>query len=151
LHETFKDHSTHSRKLFATVGNAELNKKVSSYTMDHKSSLTKPFNFLVVLVLLWRDSIAHVAQSRDTICQTVEQFEETGSVCDKCAKRSKRNASVRTEECVGVAQEATSRIQKQSLAQQIGASQSTVWNICCDDLSMFPTQCNLVSHCRKME
>jgi hypothetical protein len=58
-------------------------------------------------------------------------------VCDKCANGSNRNASVRTEEAVGVAQETISRIQKQSLAQQIGGSPSTIWNICCDDCRRF--------------
>jgi predicted DNA-binding transcriptional regulator AlpA len=92
-----------------------------------------------------REFSVRVAPSRDTIYRIIKQFEEAGSVCDKCAKGLKRNASVRMEE-VGAAREAVTRSPRKSvrrLAQQIGASTSTAWRVCRDDLSLFPYKMQL--------
>jgi hypothetical protein len=48
-------------------------------------------------------------QETGYIYQIIEQFEETGSVCDICAKGHKHNAFVHTEEVVGAAQEAITK------------------------------------------
>lgn len=143
---TFIDHSTHSRKLFVAVGNAELNKKVASYTKDHKLSIIKTYQFssgcCAAVERQYHPEFSPMLHNRGTPSAGLLNSLKKRVVCDKCEKRRNRNASIRTEEALSVAEETISRIQKQNLAQQIGDSPSTMRNICCDDLSMSPTQCN---------
>jgi hypothetical protein len=50
-----------------------------------------------------------IAPSGATICRTVRESQEVGSVLDRCAKGRKRSASVPREKFVGVAWEAITK------------------------------------------
>jgi hypothetical protein len=60
-----------------------------------------------------REFSVRVATPRATIYRFFKQFEETGSVCDKCAKGHKLSASVRTEEVVGEAKGDNNKISRE--------------------------------------
>jgi hypothetical protein len=88
----------------------------------------------------WEFSV-RVASLRDTVYQIVKQFQETGRLRDKRATAHRPSTSVLMVEVVGAAREAVTRnptINFRRLDQQIGASTSTAWEICLDDLSLFP-------------
>jgi hypothetical protein len=127
--------SIHFGNLFVAVGNAEINKRWRRIRRIRESLLSKPYTVLVVLALLWRDSIEiflFELHHRDTVYQIVKQFEGTGSVCHKRAKGRRSRASVRTEEVVGAAWEAITGSPKKSvrrIEQDIGVPTSTAWQI----------------------
>jgi hypothetical protein len=86
---------------------------------------------------------------RDITYQTAEQFQEfkKQEVCVKCAKGYKHSASVCMEEVVSAAQEEKTKCSRKSVqhsAQQIWVSNNAAWNICFDDLSLFPYKMQVI-------
>jgi hypothetical protein len=77
LYDTFTDSSTHSGNLFAGVANAGMSNNMASYMMEQKT-----FHSVGSCVAVKRQYHQEIyicaAPSRDTIYQTVKQFEETG-------------------------------------------------------------------------
>jgi hypothetical protein len=82
LYETFTERPTNSENLRVAVGNAELSNKMALCTTNKKMFFIKTFycsggSCAAVERQYPQEFSIRTAQSRDIICRTVKQFEET--------------------------------------------------------------------------
>jgi tRNA(Ile)-lysidine synthase TilS/MesJ len=98
-----------------------------------KCLISKSFTLLVVLLLLYKDnnveSFLFVLHHRIS-----KQFEDKGSMYDKCAKVRNVSASVKAEEVVGAAREAITRSSRNA-CENFGTTDWGLNQHCMENLS----------------